>query len=1200
MKKSSFVLLASIACFSGGAEALFGTDYYVTQATDSGSPVNCPDSTYSSCATPGNGCCTLSDAITLSNSDPGSTIHIGVPTITYTGAVTSPCTVDNVTTIQSDVGGSVIVFNGSTSTCTTDFGSATVFQPTGTLALTDVAFQDSNTGSNVININNATVNISNSAGSVFSNNTWTVEGSNAILNIGNTSSFPDDIFFATNNANLSTGTGSVTLSGNITQATGLTGVEMIITAGTYSFTGNLNISLVRVANASAIELSGDCSGTTFSLSSPDTYLYVNSSDLGTPTIVSAQSQILFGGDVTLGGIISTPNLGTIIHPSVFDDQGHTVQIDALMAGSSSRLTKTGSGIIILTNNNNQGNNYYIQQGTLSISNVLQLGPGGGETLAGGTLFASSSLTLSNSFALAVESSGNLAAAAGQTLTIDLPMSGSGSLTIGSSVAALSATGTVGFQGLNSTFTGPIIIGDTTYASKLSLNSSTGIGTPSAFTLNAASTFASSADFTTTSNWSIAPVGTRISPSSGTTLTLAGNLSPITGSTYEVMVSGGGTLVLSGTNNGYTANIIINDSSTVSVANSANLGDSSTSTIVLNAGTLAVTQSGNVTQNIVLGSDGGVKSVSAGAVVIYDASSFSGPGTLTKSGTGTLILTGTGSYTGKTYVQDGALIVEGIITSSVDPIVNPGGILAGTGTVSDSIIYGTIKGGNPVGTLSVVGDLDFQSGGSLGTIVTPTDASLVDVTGPITIDPHSVVLVGLTSTSYSSSPILILRGTSITGEFDTTFNNYTFSTLSYTDTEVFLNLNSVINLARGGNAIQVANAVDAAIANNRLAVTDILLSGHVDLADVKDVFEIPEVIASLAPFDTSETMTYALNQLHPAEMKGMAIAQENNAVRVRQALSQRMQIEVDMQDCLSSERQDSQGKPCCNKPKQDYTAWVGGLGNTLVQDTVNNYWGPLTGYRVNTGGAVAGIDRMFVENIYVGIMGGYTNSNLHFRNDKGTGSISTGYAGLYFSAVGTGDVGKMFYGNLSVIGGWSQYRAERHIQYTGVNLVAKNHHGGNQLLSHADTGINLDYLGFTIRPFDSFDYVAQTERGYQEHNAGAWELTVSRKNEIMLRNELGLQFAKCLCFCSSKWIFSPKISWVREVRVKGDTITMHFTDATDTFFSEGYFPDRSLVAPGLAVTGLMLEDSLKFDLYYNGEFKGNYSSNNVGGQVTYSF
>jgi len=229
------------------------------------------------------------------------------------------------------------------------------------------------------------------------------------------------------------------------------------------------------------------------------------------------------------------------------------------------------------------------------------------------------------------------------------------------------------------------------------------------------------------------------------------------------------------------------------------------------------------------------------------------------------------------------------------------------------------------------------------------------------------------------------------------------------------------------------------------------------------------------------------------------------------------------------------------------------------------------------------------------LGGYTNSDIKWVNSQGNGDIDTAYAGLYFSAIG-----EIFYGNASVIGGWSHYDVNRSIIYPGVDVTATNTHGGSQILSHLDTGINLGYGGFTVRPFDSFDYISQTEQGFTETGARSYNLHVKKTNAIMIRNELGMQFAGCLCFGSTKWTISPKISWVREVRVKGANYISNFLNTENSFETTGYFPDRSLVSPGILVTGVMLKDRLNLELYYDGEFGQKYTDHNYGGQIRFGF
>ena len=186
------------------------------------------------------------------------------------------------------------------------------------------------------------------------------------------------------------------------------------------------------------------------------------------------------------------------------------------------------------------------------------------------------------------------------------------------------------------------------------------------------------------------------------------------------------------------------------------------------------------------------------------------------------------------------------------------------------------------------------------------------------------------------------------------------------------------------------------------------------------------------------------------------------------------------------------------------------------------------------------------------------------------------------------------------GGWGHLTEHRKIEYYGVNATASNSHGISQLLSHIDTGLNFGGKGFTIRPFDSLDYITQTEGKFSEKGAGDMNLNIQKNNAILLRNELGLQFAGCFCLKNYKWSISPKISWIREVRVKGKTYSAEFEGTDIPFTVTGYFPDRSLISPGVEVSSTMLDDLLHLDLYYNGEFGEKFTDHNYGGQIRFGF
>jgi autotransporter-associated beta strand protein len=197
--------------------------------------------------------------------------------------------------------------------------------------------------------------------------------------------------------------------------------------------------------------------------------------------------------------------------------------------------------------------------------------------------------------------------------------------------------------------------------------------------------------------------------------------------------------------------------------------------------------------------------------------MSGSGGLAKVGSGTFVLTGSNAYTGPTNINAGTLQVDGSIATSSLTSVNSGGTLIGIGTVGGTRINsGGIfapGSGAPGTSMTVAGNLAFQSGALYLVQVNPTTASSANVSGGATLTGGSVQAVFAPGSYLARSYDILhaaggLGGTTFSGVSGNVPAGFTQS-LSYSATDVFLNLKAGLGTSSGLNQNQanVANAIN---------------------------------------------------------------------------------------------------------------------------------------------------------------------------------------------------------------------------------------------------------------------------------------------------------------------------------------------------------------------------------------------------------
>jgi autotransporter-associated beta strand protein len=557
--------------------------------------------------------------------------------------------------------------------------------------------------------------------------------------------------FGSGGATFDTNGNNVTLASTLSGSGGLTKIG----AGTLTLSGNNLYSGGTALNAGTLAVGSNGA-------------------LGTGALTFASGTTL---QAAANGL-SLANAMTLNGTDTVDTQTNALTLSGLLSGTGG-LTKIGSGTLTLSGNNLYSGGTALNAGTLAVGSSTALGTGD-LTFASGTTLQ--------------------AAANGLSLANAMTLNGTG--TVDTQANALTLAGNiVGTGGLTKIGAGTLTLsGPSTYTGATNVNAGTlQAGVANAFSPLSAFTVASGAtlDFNNFDQavGSLAGAGsvtlgaaTLFTGGDNTSTTFSGTISGSGG----LIKIGPGTLTLTGTST-YAGGTMI-AGGLVNFNSASNFG---TGPILLNGGGLqwAAGTSTDISSRLFpFGADGATFDTNGNTVTL--ASALSGIGGVTKIGAGTLVLSGTDTYRGPTTVAAGTLTVNGSIANSA-VTVNSGATLSGTGTVGATTIAsgGTFAPGNSPGTMTVVGNLAFQSGALYLVQVNSTTASSTNASGSAAL--AGTVQAAFAAGSYATRAYTILSAAGGLG--GTTFNTLTTSnlpagftaSLSYTATDAILSLTATL-------------------------------------------------------------------------------------------------------------------------------------------------------------------------------------------------------------------------------------------------------------------------------------------------------------------------------------------------------------------------------------------------------------------------
>ncbi len=522
---------------------------------------------------------------------------------------------------------------------------------------------------------------------------------------------------------------------------------------------------------------------------------------------AASGGLSFGGGTLqfLSGFTTNRTVTLNAGGGALDTDGNNATLSGAISGTGG-LTKIGLGTLTLSGAGTYSGPTAVNAGTLQAGATSAFSPNSAYTVSSGAI-----LDL-NSFNQAI---GSLAGAGNVML-------GSATLTTGNDNTSTAFSGGIsGTGGLTKIGLGTLTLsgantysgGTVTDAGTLAVSADNNLGAASGGLSFGGGTLQFLSGFTTNRTVTLNAGGGAFD-TDGNNATLGGAISG-TGSLTKI---GAGTLTLSGPSS-YTGATTINHGTLLGGAASA--FSAASATTVNTSGTLdlggfaqrinAVSLAGGTLQN---GALAGAITSTGGTV-----NGIGGSATLTTTA-GSTMVEGVNAYTGSTTINGGTLDLIGSITNSSSVTVNTGGALTGTGLVDPPTV--TIASGatfapgsgTPGTSMTIAGNLAFQSGALYVIYLNPTTSTFATVTGTAAL--AGAVNAVFASGNYVKNQYTILEsaglgGTMFSGLSTTNLPAGFKASLAYTGDDVMLDLTASLGaLSTGGlngNQQNVATALN---------------------------------------------------------------------------------------------------------------------------------------------------------------------------------------------------------------------------------------------------------------------------------------------------------------------------------------------------------------------------------------------------------
>lgn len=561
--------------------------------------------------------------------------------------------------------------------------------------------------------------------------------------------------------------------------------------------------------------------------------------------------------------------------------------------------------------------------------------------------------------------------------------------------------------------------------------------------------------------------------------------------------------------------------------------------------------GSVVNGNVLGAGANTFQLGGAGAATFDVSAlgpaaqYQGFGTFNKIDSSIWTLTGNTTFTGSVNVNGGTLVVNGSLASAVPIFVNPGGTLAGTGTVPFTLLdNGATLAPGPLGSgtgaLTINDRVMFCTCSTYAVKVSGTGNDFAQVMagglGPGDAFLAGAVLVTSPTSTYrfnSSYTILTTQG----GLNGTTFDSLALAappgiagTLSYTANDVLLTLISGLGQITGLNQNQraVATALDTAFnAGAQTGGLGAIFNGNV----AHNLTQASGEIATSAQQTTFDAMNLFLGLLTDPFVAGrsggvtggtgaMPFAEEGNGANAFAASKPRSRNEREAYAAVYRK-----AAPVPESFAQRWSVWAAGYGGSQTTDG-NAAVGSNTATSRIAGSAV-GADYRFSPFTLAGfaLAGGGTNFSI--ANGLGSGRSDLFQAGAFIRH----HAGPAYL-SAALAYGWQDVTTDRTVTIAGIdrrrakfnaNAWSGRVEGGYRFVAPWMNGLGITpYAAGQFTTFELPDYAEGVVSG-----ANTFALAYAAKSVTATRSELGVRTDKSFAVRDGVLILRGRFAWAHD-------------------------------------------------------------------------